>query len=683
MNATGTIIVNTLPTASITTNNSPQCSGSNATFNLSGTSGAIVTYNINGATNTTVTLTGGTASVTVINATSNQILNLVSVTNPTTTCSTTLSGSSTVTVNPNVTPTFTQVTSICSGDTFMLPTTSTNSITGTWTPAIDNTTTTTYTFTPTSGQCASTATMTVTVGTVKTWSGSSWSPSAPTSIDSAVISGNYSENDDLTACSLLINNGAIVSIPTGKNVTLNNEVTVTGVGSTFTIESNSNLLQNSSTAVNSGIVKVIRTTSPLMRLDYVLWSSPVDGQTLNSFSPSTLSDRFYTYNPTSNTYVAVGAANVATTNFAAGTGYLIRMPNTHPTTATPWTGTFFGTLHNGDYSVSTTSGEFNAVGNPYPSAIDADAFIANNSLTDAIYFWRKTNAATGSSYATYTTAGGTTPSPGTSASPTSAIPNGIIQVGQGFIAKATSGTLNFNNGQRIIDNNNQFFRLNNDRSRIWLNLTTSDGIFSQAMIAYMPTATNGVDAAIDGRPLQNNATELTSIINNEGFVIQGRAPFVSTDVVPLQLKAATAGNYTIAIDHVDGLFTTNQTIYLRDNSTGTIHNLNSSSYSFNTASGTFNSRFEILYQLPLSYSNPLFNANQVIIYKNTENNFIINTGTIQMNSVKVFDIRGRLLMEQKGITTNQTSFNVGTTNEVLLVQIVSLEGLIVTKKVIN
>ena len=38
-----------------------------------------------------------------------------------------------------------------------------NGITGTWAPALNNTATTTYTFTPAAGQCANTATMTITV----------------------------------------------------------------------------------------------------------------------------------------------------------------------------------------------------------------------------------------------------------------------------------------------------------------------------------------------------------------------------------------------------------------------------------------------------------------------------------------------------------------------------------------
>ncbi|TDE29917.1 T9SS type B sorting domain-containing protein [Flavobacterium ranwuense] len=70
----------------------------------------------------------------------------------------------TITVNPNITPTFTQVPPICSGAVLSaLPTTSNNNFTGTWSPALNNTATTTYTFTPTAGQCATTTTMTITV----------------------------------------------------------------------------------------------------------------------------------------------------------------------------------------------------------------------------------------------------------------------------------------------------------------------------------------------------------------------------------------------------------------------------------------------------------------------------------------------------------------------------------------
>jgi len=71
-----------------------------------------------------------------------------------------------VTVNQPVTPNFTQIAAICSGGTFTLPSTSINGIPGTWSPAINNTTTTTYTFSPLTGQCATTTTMSVTVNPI-------------------------------------------------------------------------------------------------------------------------------------------------------------------------------------------------------------------------------------------------------------------------------------------------------------------------------------------------------------------------------------------------------------------------------------------------------------------------------------------------------------------------------------
>jgi hypothetical protein len=70
----------------------------------------------------------------------------------------------TISVNPNITPTFNPVAAICSGATLTaLPTTSLNGITGSWLPALNNTATTNYTFTPAAGQCAYTTTLTIIV----------------------------------------------------------------------------------------------------------------------------------------------------------------------------------------------------------------------------------------------------------------------------------------------------------------------------------------------------------------------------------------------------------------------------------------------------------------------------------------------------------------------------------------
>lgn len=75
----------------------------------------------------------------------------------------------TIQVQQPTIPVFTQVAAICTGQSLSaLPTTSNNGIIGTWSPALNNTLTTDYTFTPTSGQCATTATMRITVNQVVT-----------------------------------------------------------------------------------------------------------------------------------------------------------------------------------------------------------------------------------------------------------------------------------------------------------------------------------------------------------------------------------------------------------------------------------------------------------------------------------------------------------------------------------
>jgi hypothetical protein len=112
--ATSTVTVNELPAASITSNNSPICSGSTATFTLTGTSGSVVTYSINSGTPATITLTGGTGNVSVSNATVAQSIALLSITNPANGCGQNISGTDTVSLVP---VTFTSVTSssVCAG----------------------------------------------------------------------------------------------------------------------------------------------------------------------------------------------------------------------------------------------------------------------------------------------------------------------------------------------------------------------------------------------------------------------------------------------------------------------------------------------------------------------------------------------------------------------------------------
>ena len=96
-----------------------------------------------------------------------------------------------VIVSPQTTPTFTPIASTCSGETINpLTTISINGITGTWSPALNNTETTTYTFTPDAWQCATTTTQTINITTPKVTSPISFvAPTEPAAILPSVTIG--------------------------------------------------------------------------------------------------------------------------------------------------------------------------------------------------------------------------------------------------------------------------------------------------------------------------------------------------------------------------------------------------------------------------------------------------------------------------------------------------------------
>jgi hypothetical protein len=527
--------------------------------------------------------------------------------------------------------------------------------------------------------------------TTCTWNGTAWSNTTGPDADiEAIIAGVYSTavNGEFTAKKVTVNSGSL-TVNSGNSITIINDLVNNLTAAEVVFQNNANLIQ-SATINNTGSITVNRNSSLIRRLDYTLWSSPVAGQNLLSFSPQTLTNRFYTYNSTTNLYAAV---DPATTSFTAANGYLIRVPNNHTTSfASIWAGQFVGVPHNGNYTVTMqddVSGQrFNLVGNPYPSPIDAVDFVTSNSssITGTLYFWRKTNNTASPSYCTWTTAGFVTNNEAQVFDP-----NDVIQTGQGFFVEATgtNDQLVFNNDMRVDNHANQFFRnaqttTTVERNRIWLNASNTTGAFSQAMIGYMSDATNGFDARIDGKYINDGEIAFASLLNTEAMAIQGRTlPFDVADVVPMRFSATTAGSYSIAIDRVDGLFAEGQEVYLRDNLLGVTHNLGDGAYNFTSASGTFDARFEVVYQTTLSTDNPVLTANQVVVYPNGANALTIDAGTAIMNNVKIFDIRGRLLTESKNVNATQTTLTVSLTNEVLLVQITAENGATVTKKVVK
>jgi hypothetical protein len=561
--------------------------------------------------------------------------------------------------------------------------------------------------------CSNTANITFTIST-KTWTGGpAWIGGTPTSTDSAIIAGNYS-NGSFTACSCTVNSGAVV-FNSGETMTLQNELYQ--VGGTVTFNNGSSLVQvnTPSTNTNTGNITYNRVTS-MRKFDYTYWSSPVDLQIIGVLSPGTLSDKYFWFNTT--TYLWQNVAVPGTTPMDIARGYIIRGPQSYdPVNYASFTGTFVGKPNNGDYSIAVANGgvnhNLNCIGNPYPSAISADSFILQNTSAfgspagTTLYFWTHNsnmvnNQYLDTDYATYNFSGGTgTGVPYTSPSSpfaNNSAPNGYIAAGQAFMAKGTgaaSTTVTFKNNMRVAGNNTLFFRTNGssavdmiqnlERNRVWLDLQNEAGnIYKQILVGYIENATDSYDNGFDGDVVEaGNRVSFYSLLDDKKLSIQGMAlPFNDSDVIPLGYRANNAGAYKISLSQFDGVFD-NQQVYLEDKLLNVIHPLKTGPYSFVTDAGTFDTRFALRFiDTLLAIATPEFNENAVVAIK--QNNEIqVRTSNIKMKSAQLYDIRGRLIAEKHNLDSKSVVFSgLNLANQVLIVNITSEDGVVVSKKIV-
>ncbi|OYQ49656.1 autotransporter outer membrane beta-barrel domain-containing protein [Flavobacterium aurantiibacter] len=505
------------------------------------------------------------------------------------------------------------------------------------------------------------------------WDGTTWSNGAPDSKTIATIDGDYatSINGSINAKRMEVVSGA-VQVNSGTTINLEDEINVASGSVNF--ENNAHLIQLNA-AINKGEISVSR-NAMMRRLDYVYWSSPVASQLLNDFSPLTLPNRFYTLDEATNEFQSV---DPTVTNFSVGRGFMVRAPNNYPTTPQNFTGVFTGTPHNGTITVpiTRTGLGYNLVGNPYPSPISATAFAALNPTIGTLYFWTHTTQGVGvSNYATFNATGA-------AASAGGEIPNGIIQVGQGFLINAplNATSVTFNNLLRVNNFDDQFFRstpIIADSARFWLNLNHEEDVVNQILIGYIPGATDAIDVMYDGKMFENTASSIYGILEDSAYSIVGKAfPFEYSDVVPLGFRAGQPGSYTLELKQFDGLFASGDSpIYLKDQLTGAVIDLKESVYNFTAEQGVFESRFEIVYENSLLAANNLYRSKDVQLFgKNGK--LHIQSNHARIVSLKLFDMMGRMLLEDVSSPAQNWLLDISNVEEQVVIVRVELENSVV------
>jgi hypothetical protein len=583
----------------------------------------------------------------------------------------------------------------------------------------------------------------VTVNGVKIWDGSeatndwmeplNWSDDTiPTSADCVVIpvTGNdpvLYTNDDGDGLNLTVHDGATLTVQSDASVTIVDFVDIQGVG-TIQINSSGSLIQVNDvpTVPNTGNITMNRDAN-IRGTDYVYWSSPVNNFNVNNVSPGTSTNYIYEwittipngFTPPPVIPICFGNwSNSAGSLMQNGKGYIVRGPDAFTNTPTTFTATFNGVANNGIITKTINSGtntntnsnftynpygndlltvtpfddNWNLLGNPYPSALDAQAFLThpNNTIIEgAVHIWTHGSILGTytdsfyedyvlnyniSDYVTYNFSGTNTYQDESF--------SGQIASGQGFFVLALNdsetGSVTFNNSMRQLSasyDNSQFYRTPSsdnvnhnsqsslEKHRIWLNLVSPSQLSSSILVGYIEGATNQKDRLYDAYNKESNALNLYSKIDDKGMIIQGRTlPFDQNDQVHLGTVLTESGIHTIAISNVDGLFTNeDQNIYLEDTYTNTIHDLKISPYIFSVSQPTtFDDRFI------LRYTNETLDIDkddvrgQLSISAPNGDYIKVKSETNTIDSVIIYDLLGRNLFEQKNI--NQLEFIIHDSN---------------------
>ena len=579
-----------------------------------------------------------------------------------------------------------------------------------------------------------------------TWSGGSWfgTPDLSTNV---IIATDYSTADigagNFSGCSLTVNAGVSLTVENNTFIIVENDVTIND-GASLVVETQGSFVQNddggSMTILDSGTAILNKTTPEKQEwFYYTYWSSPVTVQTIGNMFPTVPSDWRYSFN----------AANFVDTNaddidddgndweiaadadtMIPGVGYAVagerNSPGLYPREDII---SFTGAFNTGNITVPITYGpantgiRWNFIGNPYPSAIDFVAFhLANASVVEgAAYFWSQASPPDAvnpgndaqnlnlNDYAIFTV--GT----GGAAGGSPIEPNGYIASGQGFFIPAQTSLTNpsgnsvtFTNAMRRADNtsNSQFFKgasskqskasaINPLENRLWLNLTTDNGVFNQILIGYVENATNDYDGmSYDAPKILNSelaAALYTSIENNDTkYAIQGKDinSITENEIIKLgfiNVKVNEDKPFKLSIAKFEGAFLSDNAIYIKDNVLGTVHNLTETDYTFTSESGEFNDRFEIVFKADVLSmdENTLENNLLRIIDLNNDALEFRTSENLTIETVSVFDLLGRQLYDLKGNNNSETYKLSNLSNATYVVKVQLSNGAVITKKIIK
>ncbi|TXE18508.1 choice-of-anchor D domain-containing protein [Psychroserpens burtonensis] len=392
---------------------------------------------------------------------------------------------------------------------------------------------------------------------------------------------------------------------------------------------------------------------------------------------------------------------------------------------------FQGKPNNGDINLTLNAGNDYLIGNPYPSAINANTFITDNGPTIAgsgadplisgtLYFWEHWGGGSHNlseyqgGYATYNFSGGVAapslgtndPDVGTGGTPTK-IPGLYIPVSQGFfVVGETTGSINFNNGQRaykkekstgadssvFVRNSGATANTSDDndaideRMKFRIGFNSINTIHRQLLLTIDEATTTGYDWSYDAMTYDNQMDDLYWMINDQQYTIQASNVAEPDTVYPLGINTEDDGLNTITIDALENV-PQSIGVFIHDLEDDTYHNLRESDFQFFLAAGDYSNRFELTFSDAnadtLGIDDVQLNTIDAFYNIETESVALYNPNFVNVKSIELYNLMGQQITKIKDISElNYSEYEVkNLSTGTYIIKIDTLNGLL-SKKVL-
>lgn len=225
-----------------------------------------------------------------------------------------------------------------------------------------------------------------------------------------------------------------------------------------------------------------------------------------------------------------------------------------------------------------------------------------------------------------------------------------------------------------------------NRPKIRLQFTSVAIINRQILLTVDDNCTDGYDWGYDGYLNDVQVDDMSWLIEDELFVIQGIGE-INTEqtTLPLNIQKSNVGDVVISIHSLENI-PDDLDIILYDTELGTHYDLRSTNYNATLEAGNYEGRFVIEFQNPSALSIDNNNEAQLDFYyeMNNKNLIVRNPTNLDVKHIEIYNISGQNVYNIGDILKGTYSeYNIGNlTSGIYVVKLSTDDNIVVTKKVI-